>query len=285
MSDNRAESRTTLGIVSISRNEEADMPRFLEHLLPWVDEIVIVDDRSSDGTAAIVDSARPKVKLVVQPMDGELGFSGQRNRGIEAATSDWLLHMDIDERVPPDLAAEILDAIPDPTKNAYQYRRLNFSLHRPMRGSGWQRWNRPQLARRGKHRFRNRVHEECVVDGTPESIGQLEARMWHLNDEDYVERLRKSFVYCQYEADGLLERGYRVKWYDFLLRPLLSFGSKYVLHQAHRDGVLGLLLTTHSACATFRAYALAWDRQNRISRQDLEDELSERWQASHGQGR
>src|SRR2546428_14092308 len=96
--------RPTLGVVAISHNEETDMPGFLEHLLPWVDEIVIVDDGSTDETIQIARAAGPKVKIISSPRQPGEYYSHQRNKGIDAATSDWLLHMDIVERVTPELA-------------------------------------------------------------------------------------------------------------------------------------------------------------------------------------
>ncbi|MCH7665346.1 MAG: glycosyltransferase, partial [Acidobacteria bacterium] len=73
----------TLGVVAIAKNEEEDMPRFLELLLPWVNEIVVVDDNSADATLEIVKAAGAKVKLIEHRMEDELGFAGQRNLGIE----------------------------------------------------------------------------------------------------------------------------------------------------------------------------------------------------------
>lgn len=271
-------SRPTLAAVAISRNEEQDMPRFLEHLLPWVNEIVIVDDGSQDRTQEIVRAAGPKVKLVEQSM-GEAGFAGQRNAGIAAATADWLLHMDIDERVTPELASEILTAIANPDYNGYRYRRLNFFLNRPMKGSGLQKWNHCHLARRGRHHFKNVLHEICVVEGSPQSIGQLQSQMWHLNDASYSERLDKSRRYCQGFAERLLANGYRVRWYDPLLRPTLTLASMYLRYAAYRDGIPGLIFSLHCASSIFRSYAFAWDVQNSLPRQQLEIELARHWQA------
>jgi len=270
-------NRVTLGVVAISRNEEKDMRAFLAHLLPWVDEIIVVDDQSTDSTTDIIRAAGPKVKLLQHRMSEEQGFAGQRNAGIEAATADWLLHMDIDERVTPALAYEMLRAIQDETKNAYRYHLHNFFLHRPMRGGSWQSWNKPWLVRRGKHHFRNRVHEECIVDGASETIGQLTAKMWHLNDENYRERMRKSMQYCELEADRILERGCPVQWYDFVVRPGAMLLRRYILQQGFRDGVLGLISAIHSADAVFRAYVLAWDKQHDIPRSQLEQEILEQW--------
>jgi (heptosyl)LPS beta-1,4-glucosyltransferase len=267
----------TIGVVAISRNEKMDLPAFFEHLLPWVDEIVIVDDGSTDGTKELIKKAGPKVRLIEQEMDKDSGFAGQRNRGIQESGADWLLHMDIDERVPPALATEIISAIQNDRFYAYRYRRLNFFLHRPMKAGGFQDWNNPQLARRGKHYFENAVHENCVVQDAPGSIGQLKEKMWHLNDESYRERMEKSLVYCQEQARRLAKRGIRMRWYHLVLLPIAEFLRKMVKKRGYRDGTTGLLFALHSCCAMFRACALVWDDQNPVSRMAIEERLQALW--------
>ncbi|MBW2741254.1 MAG: glycosyltransferase family 2 protein [Deltaproteobacteria bacterium] len=271
----------TLGVVSISHNEEKDMPYFLDHLIPWVDEIVIVDDGSTDATTDIVRLAGSKVKLVEQRLNLEAGgFAAQRNRGIKVATSDWLLHMDVDERVPPFFAREMQAAIRSTQFNAFRYHRLNFFLHRPMKGGGWQDWNNPQLARRGFHLFENSVHEVCLIDGAPESIGQLKEMMWHLNDESYKERMEKSTVYCQNQSKRLVKRGVRMQWHCLLLLPVAEFFRKMVLKRGYRDKTAGLVWALHASSAMFRACALVWDEQNRLDRSVVEEEVREKWRQS-----
>jgi len=265
--------RPTLSVVAISYNEEVDLPGFLEHLLPWVDEIIIVDDGSTDDTTSIAEAAGEKVKLIHHKMTAEGGFAEQRNQGVVAATSDWVLNMDIDERVTPQLAQEIMQVIIDTPYHAFRYHRLNFFLHRPMRRGGWNSWNNPQLARRGHHRYVNKIHERCAVDGEPDSIGQLQALMWHLNDDSYEERMRKSFQYCKLEADKLIELNISVSWLDIVLRPCMEFAIKYFYKRGFIDGVPGLIAAMHSASAIFRQYALVWDAQNRIARYEIEQQL------------
>ncbi len=267
----------TIGAVAISRNEEKDLPAFIEHLVSWVDEIVVVDDGSEDDTIKILKNAGPKVKFVEQRMNPQKGYSGQRNRGIAEASADWLVHMDIDERIPPELANEMMAAIKNPRYNGYRYRRLNFFLHRPMKGGGFQDWNNAQLARRGTHYFKNAVHESCVIDGAQEAIGQLKEKIWHLNDDSYKERMEKSLVYCQYQGKRLLKKGIRIKWYHFFLLPMVDFFRKMALRRGYRDGSLGLLFAVHSSCAMFKACALAFDAQNRIRRSVVEDEIRMQW--------
>ena len=267
----------TLGVVAISHNEEKDLPAFLAHLLPWVTEIVIVDDGSTDRTAEICRSAGATVKFVISPRRPGEYYSHQRNKGIAAAKSDWLLHMDIDERVTPELSSEILSAIENTRYDGYFFRRQNYFLNRLMRGGGWQTWNQIHLARRTKFRFGGKMHETNLLDAGPERAGQLAHLMWHLNDSDYVERVRKNMTYMQIEAENLLEKGHRVRWYDFVLRPLIRVVKSYFLQGGWRDGITGFLYAVYIFGATFNAYATAWDRQNALSRQDLENELSNLW--------
>ena len=282
MNHSARRQRPTLGVVAIAKNEERDMPGFLDHLLPWVDEIVIVDDGSTDRTAEIVAAAGGKVRLLSRRMSEEGGFAQQRNVGIESARSDWLLHMDIDERVTPQLAAEITLAIAEERGNAFRYRRLNFFLHRPMNAGGWQHWNKPQLARRGAHRFVGVVHEECMIEGGARCIGQLAAAMWHLNDEDYTERVRKNARYMQMTGDGLLARGRKIRWYHLLVIPLWRALRAYLLEGAFRLGTRGLLFSVYTFSSVFNWYAYEWDKQNRIERDELEAELARQWRAASG---
>jgi len=267
----------TLGVVAISFNEEQDLPAFIEHLQPWVDEIVIVDDGSTDQTAEIAQAGGEKVKFIISPRSIGEYFSHQRNKGIAASTSDWLLHMDIDERVPPEFAQEIIEAVRDNSKAAYRFRRLNFFLHRPMQGGGWQDWNLVHLARRKIFHFTGMYHEKCVVDAPSEYIGQLKEKMWHLNDESYKERMEKSVLYCQEQAKLLAESGMKIQWYHLLLLPMAEFLRKILKKKGYRDGTLGLLFALHSFCAMFRSCALVWDEQNSIDRVKIEQQLREKW--------
>lgn len=265
-------SKVSISVVAICKNEQTDLPGFFANLTSWVDEIILVDDESTDNTRHIAEVAGDKVRVISQPL-GDQGFAGQRNAGVAASSGDWILNMDIDERVTPALRDEILAVIPNSRLNGYRYRRLNFFLHRPMKAGGWNSWNNPQLARRGYHRYVNKVHERCVIDGEPDTVGQLNGLMWHLNDESYEERMAKSTQYSKLIADEILAKGSTVTWISLLLSPLKVFVKKYVLQRGFLDKTPGLIAALHSASAEFRARALVWDTQNKISRVCIEEKI------------
>lgn len=274
--------KPSLGVVTISFNEQRDMPGFLANLIDWVDEIVIVDDGSSDRTEEIVAQAGPKVRFIRSPRaEGEY-YSHQRNKGIDAADSDWLLHMDVDERVTPELAHEIQLAIRDEEIDGYRYRRLNYFMHRPMRGGGWQDWNLVHLARRDKFRFGGMFHEDCIIDSPENRIGQLSGQMVHFNEENFEKRLRKSSTYMEEVVKGIENSNRVVRTHDIIGRTVFEFLKKYIVKKGFLDGAPGIISAMHSATAVFRAYAVVWDRQNRIPRTEIEKQLKDRWDKRTG---
>lgn len=265
-------SKPSISAVAISLNEERNLPGFLENVSQAVSEIVIIDSGSSDRTADIARAAGDHVRFIFHPMTDEGGFAEQRNLGIDEARGAWILNMDCDERLSPELVQEVAATLSGSALNAYRYRRLNYFLNRPMRYGGWETWNRPQIARRGAHRFEGRLHESCVVEGGEAMIGQFHGYMHHLNDFDLAERFEKSARYTEIEAQHVLKHGDPVRGRDLWWRPTREFLKKYLAQTGFRDGLPGFIAAAHSATARFRALALAWDRQNAIPRDRLECE-------------
>lgn len=274
MNSNTIESKITLGVVAISLNEEIDLPGFLKNISGWADEIVIVDCGSQDNTIEIIKSSNIPVKIINSSLTEAGGYAGLRNLGLKSCTSDWIINMDIDERISSKLKLEILKAIRNDFFDAYKYKRLNYFLHRPMKYGGWNTWNNPQLARRGSHYYDGVIHEKCVVHGNSVRIGQLTNLMIHLNDESYSERLNKSFKYCHMEAELLCKNNKKVYWPQFFILPTFEFIKKYFLKMGFLDGIPGLISAIHSSNAVFRILALTWDNQNKIPRCLIEREIN-----------
>lgn len=250
-----------ISVCTISKNEQEDLPGFIEHLQDWVFEIIIVDDSSSDDTKNIALSYGKKIKFIENPMGNNVHFANQRNISIKHATGDWLLHMDIDERVSDQLRAEILDSL-NLEFDGFKYYRKNFFLNKPMKGGGFQSWNKCQLARNGKHEFVNKIHENCIIHPNA-NVGQLKGFMYHLNDISYKERLQKTLKYTHLESEKLILKGDKVFWYHIIFRPLKRFFKRFFLQKGYRDGVYGLIWAIHCFTAIFKVNVLVWEAQNR----------------------
>lgn len=268
----------TLSVVAIAYNEATDLPGFLKNTARFADEVVIVDDGSTDGTVEMARAAGARV--IVSPRGPGEYFSHQRNKGIDAATGDWLLHMDIDERVPPALAAEISRAI-KANCDAYYLRRTNHFLHRPMRGGGFDTWREIHLARREVLRFSGLFHENTEVDAPPERIGEIKTPIAHLNEATFAERLVKSDRYLEELIVAARRRG-PFGAFGIARAFAFTFAKRYLVQRGFLDGTAGLIFALHAGTAAFRAHALVWDEGTRTPRAELEDKLAALWDERHG---
>lgn len=262
--------KPTISVVAISYNEEVDIPGFIEHLIGWVDEIVIIDDGSTDKTKEIAIQYGKKVTFIESQRSSSEYYSDQRNKGIDIAKSDWLLHMDIDERVSKELKFEILRAISSDEFEAYKFRRLNFFMHRPMKGGGWADWNQIHLAKKSALRFSGMFHETIELNINASVVGQLDEKMYHFNDDSYLERLRKSMTYQEEVLIQLEKKGKIVTLFNMGVAVSKEFFVKYILKRGLLDGTAGFISAFHSAFAVFKVYALLWEKQNKIERSQLE---------------
>lgn len=222
-----------LSAVLIVRDEAHNLPECLASLA-WVDEcVVVVDPNSRDATLAV---ARERADLVVVRRFDD--FASQRNAGLDAATGDWVLSIDADERSGPAQAAEIRAQLASASHDGYRVPIHSEILGRPFRFSGTQLDRPIRLFRRDRARWAGAVHE--VVSGL-DRIGDIEAPLSHRTLPDMTTFLRKLDRYTTLEATQMAERGLPARRADLLVRPLWTFAKLYLGRQGFRDGVEGLL--------------------------------------------
>lgn len=258
-----------ISVVTIARNEEQDLPGFLESFLPWANEVVIIDDGSTDRTCEIAERAGERVKLVRSPRAPGEGFCHQRNKGIAAASGDWLLHVDVDMRATKALSREIAAAVYVASIDAYEFGIVHFFVNRRLRYGGAQSWCKRWLVRKGLGRFDGVVHEQLELP-TSARVGRLEQRMWHLGDGDFSERLRKNVTYSELEAARLIERGGRVTLAGSCWSGAKAFLRTYLLQRGICDGRAGLFWALYVWSGTVNRGLLTYDRLHPASRAELE---------------
>jgi glycosyltransferase involved in cell wall biosynthesis len=236
-----------LSVIIITRNEADNIRACLESV-SWADEIIVVDSGSTDGTVAICKESGAQVYQHDWP-----GFGIQKNRALGYASGDWVLSLDADERVTPELRAEIETAIcAEYPPDAWLIPRTSNYCGRFMRHSGWYPDRVPRLFRRGRAHFSDDlVHERLIVGGI---CGELPNPLLHYAFDDLEEVLHKVNQYSSAGAYMMQQRGRRATLVGAVLRGLWSFGRTYLLRAGFLDGREGFMLAVSNAEGTYYRY-------------------------------
>lgn len=233
---------SSLSIAIIARDEARHIADALTSARPIADElIVLVDPRTTDRTAAI---AREHGAIVYEyPF---VSFPHQRNRALELCKSTWVLFLDADERLTPELREELRAVIApaqamDRSFRGYWIPRYNLYFGRALKGGGWYPDRQLRLLyRTAAHYDETRlVHEFAQIDG---AVGELRGHFLHVNVETWSELHEKQRRYALAEAQTLARAGTRAKWLNLLLQPLREVNRRFVTWHGYRDDMLGLLL-------------------------------------------
>jgi glycosyltransferase involved in cell wall biosynthesis len=239
-----------LSVVMIVRDEEKSLADALDSV-SFADEIVVVDSGSRDRTVAI---ARERGAKVVVTEDWP-GFGPQKNRALAQATRDWVLSIDADERVTPELREEIRRIVSgeNPTSHdAYDLPRLSSYCGRFIRHGGWWPDRVTRLFRRDKARFSDDlVHERVVVQGT---TGLLAGKLLHHAFDDLEEVLRKVDAYSTASAKMMHARGKRGSLAAAILHGYWAFVRTYFFQGGFLDGRHGFMLAVSNAEGTYYRY-------------------------------
>jgi glycosyltransferase involved in cell wall biosynthesis len=250
----KTDAAPRLSAILITRNEAANLPDCLASL-SFCDEIVVVDQASTDDTAAI--AAQTGARVVQKP--DFAGFGSQKQAALDAARGDWVLSIDADERVPEALAQEIVAAMASGAHDGYRINRRTWFLGRYLRHGGWYPDRVLRLARRAAARFSaDAVHEELLVDG---SVGDLRADMLHMSYRTIDDVLAKQRRYVLLSAQARRDRGAQGGLAAALLRSLFTFLKCYLLQLGLLDGSRGLAAALARAQESFWRYlAVGWER-------------------------
>lgn len=243
----------TVTAVVITLNEERNIGPCLD-ALRWADETIVVDSRSSDGTAGI--AAGRGAVVLTEPW---AGYGNARNAGAARATGEWIFAVDADERVPEALAAEVRGIVSGapgaaaPRPDVYEVSRRAYFLGRWIRHCGWYPGRVARLFRNGRARYDDaRVHERLAFEGR---AARLSNDLDHHTDDNLYHYLAKFNRYTTLAADDLSDRGRRATVADLVVKPPAQFLKMYVLRLGVLDGMRGLALSLLSSAYVFVKYA------------------------------
>jgi len=244
--------RPSLTAAIIARDAEATLAGCVRGLAFADEVLVLVDAATRDATREIALAHGARVEE--RQFDS---FAGQRDAALNMANGDWVLFVDADERVGPDLRHEVLRRITDPGEyRGFWIPRLNVLMGRVVRTGGWYPDYQLRLLERGAAHFdpHRPVHEVALVDG---AVGHLVAPFVHYNYRTFGEFVRRQDRYCRLDAQRWLSMFGRPRRRAVLGQPLREFWRRFVTLGGYRDGSLGLGLSLILAWYSGKAIWLA----------------------------
>jgi glycosyltransferase involved in cell wall biosynthesis len=239
-----------LSAIVITRNEADNIGACLDSVA-FCDERVVVDSGSTDATVQIARDRGARVET-----HDWRGFGPQKNYALSLATGTWVLTIDADERVTPELAAAVKRAVNDDSADAFEFPRRSSFCGRTMRHSGWYPDYVLRLFRRGRAQFDDViVHERVICNGT---VKRLAAPLLHFPVHRLEDALSRMDRYSTASAARLVAAGRKVGFMTGIGHGLYAFLRTYILQAGFLDGAEGFLLAVANAEGSYYRYMKAW---------------------------
>jgi len=224
--------------------------------LKWADEILVVDTFSTDQTLNIAGTYGARI---IQ--HEYINSAKQKNWAIPQCNNEWVLQIDADERLEPQLQNEIRNVLANPAADIDGYK-INFKHHilgKWVKHTGLYPEYHLRLFRRDLGRFQDREVDAHVT--VPGKVGTLQGHIMHYGVESLSQRLRSIDRYTRYEADEREKQGRHYSWFNIMMRPVAAFTYYFIYKQGFLDGVRGLALSVLKADFVFWTYAKLWEKE------------------------
>ena len=236
-------------------NEETNLPRCLESVRALAAEVVVLDCGSTDKTGEIAQAGGANFKFQAWE-----GYVRQKNLALRRCSQPWVLCLDADEALTPELAASIRNAfaVGDPRTDGFYMNRRTYYLGRWIRHAWYPEW-RLRLARRERAQWRGGdVHEALEVTG---STARLEGDLLHYSFRDLEDHLQRTIRYARLAAAGYAREGRQYRWHDLVFRPGFDFVKRLIFKQGWRDGWRGWIIAFVTMFGTFAKYAFLLEKR------------------------
>ena len=251
--------RKPFSVVYITLNAERCLEESLKSVA-FADEIVIVDSGSTDNTLRIAE------KFNAQIFHQEWqGFGAQKEFAVHKARFDWVLCLDSDEVITPQLAQSIQTFLENPKAASAKMARANVFLGKILRfGEGYPDWNIRLFERQHAHWSDDVVHEKVFVSSTPTT---LSGDLMHYSADTLFDYLQKQNRYSSLLAEAAVANGIsKPSLLKLVGSPFVRFVKFYFLRQGFRDGVPGLIHIAMGCLSSFMKQAKIWEKLNETPR-------------------
>jgi glycosyltransferase involved in cell wall biosynthesis len=243
-----------ISIAIVTRDEEINIEDALKSVAD-AKEIIIVDSFSTDGTVELCKQYTDKVF-----QHEWQGFARQKQMAVDYAEGPWVLILDADERVTPELKTEIITSIADTDCTGFYIPRENYFIGKWIRHSGWWPDNTLRLFKKDKGRLESReVHEKVVVEGSVAYLRNPLKHYTYRSISDFVERMGR---YSTLAAIEIRKDSGHSGLFSLTAKPLAMFLKMFIVRRGFLDGTRGLMLAILYSYYTFLKYAKTWEKQN-----------------------
>lgn len=263
-------NRGRISAVLVVRNEENNLLRCL-NCLSWVDEIVIVDMESTDGTVALAKKFTDKIYSHPQ-----VGFADPaRNFAIEKATGPWILMVDADEEIPSSLAYKLKELAQAPAGvSFFRLPRKNIIFGRWIKHSRWWPDYIIRFFKKGSVGFLPQVHGVPLTRGEGKDLDESEEyAIIHHNYQTVSQFLERLNRYTSEQVKDLSSQGYKFNWQDLVKKPTSEFLSRFFIGEGYKDGIHGLALALLQAFSELVLYLKVWEKGEFKEEGDLEEKM------------
>ncbi len=237
-----------ISAVVLTHNDEAILPRCLKSL-SWCDEIIVIDDESTDGTIGIANKSGAKV--FSRKLNDD--FAGQRNFGLEKAKGEWVLFVDSDEVVSRELADEIQGL--SYNKNGYLFKRKDYWGGRWLAHGETGNIKLLRLAKKDAGKWKQPVHEEWKIAG---KVGTLAHPLLHYPHQNVAQFLDEINRYSTLYANYLYRHGVREPAWQILGKPAAKFFLNSIVRLGFLDGTAGIMVALMMSFHSFLVRAKLW---------------------------
>ena len=246
-------NKVPLSVVVITKNEASRIADCLKSV-DWAREIIVLDDFSTDNTVEIAKQFTPNVSQRVMEIEGK-----HRNYSYGLATSAWILSLDADERVTPELREEITNLLKtDPPCNGYTIPRKNFMGNTWVRHGGMYPSAQLRLFRKDKFKYDEEaeVHPQAYM---PDPRGSLKSDVIHYTYRNFTDAIAKLDRQTDLEARKWFREKRKIGVFQTVRKTIDRFCRAYFSKKGYKDGVIGLFLAVNSGMYQFLTFAKYWE--------------------------
>lgn len=258
----RTQQSLPLSVAVIALNEESNLPRCLQSVRGLASEIVVIDSGSTDKTAAVAGQFGATFAFMQWQ-----GHVKQKSIALEHCTKPWVLCLDADEALSPELATSIRNLFDgrEPKADGFWVNRRTFYLGAWIWHAWYPEWRLRLVRRKSAKWVGLDPHDKLEVNG---STARLDGDLLHYPFRDFRDHLRSTIDHARIMADSYAKAGRRFHWYHLLFSPWMAFFKRLVLKQGWRDGWRGWLIAFSKFINVFAKYAFLLEAERRAKEPD-----------------